>query len=178
MPRCKGISPDIHTIVTDERCVTSITIFYGEYNSMDNFSSRFGRCERYSGGVKICDGILAADTDFVYNMSHSSITSAYLNHKINISLFVDHEKNCVQQVFRIICHYFLPSCGNITKTHPPSSICQQECVGVLASCLTTWNLAKLRFNSDLFITCDDTSKLLYPLPHCCTGAGIGYEVEG
>ena len=93
---------------------------------IDIFSSRFGRCEGYSGDVEVCDGILAADTDLVYNMNHSNTTSAYLNHKINISLFVDHAKSCVQQVFRIICHYFLPSCGNVTKTHPPSSICDQK----------------------------------------------------
>jgi hypothetical protein len=27
-------------------------------------------------------------------------------------------------------------------------------------------------NLDPFLTCDDTSQLLFPLPNCCTGAGI------
>ena len=28
------------------------------------------------------------------------------------------------------------------------------------------------FTDPPFIDCDDTSQLLFPLPHCCTGAGI------
>lgn len=139
--------------------------------------TRFGRCIAYTGGVEVCDGILTAGTDFVYIKSHSDNISVYLNDKINGSLFVDHRKDCVLQVFRIMCYYFLPPCGNKTKIIQPSSVCQEECSQVQSSCQDTWHLIKLRFNSNPFISCEDTSELLYPLPHCCTGAGIVIDLD-
>ena len=184
MPRCKDNPPDTQTTVTDERCGTTIlcridvVIKYGTITiHVTIYSSRFGRCTAYTGGIEVCDGILTAGTDFVYIMTYNNNISAYLNDKINGSLFVDHRKDCVLQVFRIICHYFLPPCGNTTKMIPPSSVCQEECSQVQSSCQDTWYLTKLIFNSDQFISCEDTSELLYPLQHCCTGAGIVMDLD-
>ena len=41
-------------------------------------------------------------------------------------------------------------------------------------CKETWEAAALAFVNDSFIDC--TSKLLFPLPNCCTGAGIRLKV--
>ena len=43
---------------------------------------------------------------------------------------------------------------------------------VQKSCHTTWLAAKLALIDPPFINCDDTSHLIFPLPNCCTGAGI------
>ena len=123
----------------------------------------------------MCDGVVSLGTDFVYiPKSHGtqSNMSALLNNNIQISLFDTHDKDCVQQVFRIVCRYYLPPCGTITQTIPPSSVCQEECAHVQSSCATTWQLAEFGFKPNPFIYCDDTSQFLSPLPNCCTGAGI------
>ena len=97
-----------------------------------------------------------------------------LNTKIQISdqLFANHDKDCVDQVFRVMCHYYLPSCGNISHIHPPTSICQEECFQVHSQCQETWQAARVLLTPLSFINCNDTSQLLFPLPNCCTGAGI------
>ena len=38
------------------------------------------------------------------------------------------DEDCVEQVHRILCHYYLPPCGNATHHVPPSSICQKDCL--------------------------------------------------
>ena len=134
---------------------------------------RFGSCQAYTGGTKVCDGVMKLGTDFVYipkSYGTQNNISALLN--TNISLFDTHDKDCTEQVFRIMCRYYLPPCGIITQTLPPSSVCPKECSQVQSSCAATWQLAEEIFKEDTFINCNDTSELLFPLPNCCTGAGI------
>ena len=54
----------------------------------------------------------------------------------------------------------------------PWVICQEECAHVQSKCQETWQTAEAALFPFLFINCDNTSQLLFPLPHCCTGAGI------
>ena len=73
--------------------------------------------------------------------------------------------------FRIICNYYLSSCGTEI---PPFSLCPEDCSAVKMKCPVAWETAKLGYN---FISCDDTSALLFPLPNCCTGLGIQDEIQ-
>ena len=84
------------------------------------------------------------------------------------------DKYCIELVFQLVCAYYLPSCGNATHPHSPSSICQEECTYVQQSCLPAWQAAVLVFRTIMepFLSCDNTSHLLHPISHCCTGAGI------
>ena len=138
---------------------------------------RFGVCEAYADEVVVCADVLQLGVDFVY-ISHShgsqSDVTTLLNNNIEtvVDLFTTHDKDCVDLVFRVICHYYFPSCGNITHTLPPHSMCQEECAHVQSTCGATWQAAALAFNPDPFINCSDTSRLLFPLPNCCTGTGI------
>lgn len=80
---------------------------------------------------------------------------------------------CVDLVFRIACHYYLPPCGNSVLRQSPTSVCQEECEYVKSTCLQVWQIASVVFDLPLsFLSCDDTSHLLFPLPSCCTGIGI------
>ena len=116
--------------------------------------------------------------DFVYISNRIDGTqnniSQVLNEKIkNLKdIIATHDKDCVDLVFTVICHYYLPPCGNYTHYITPSSLCQEECMYVQKSCHTTWLAAKLALIDPPFINCDDTSHLIFPLPNCCTGAGI------
>ena len=83
------------------------------------------------------------------------------------------EQSCIDLVLKIACHYYLPSCGTVIDHHPPNTVCQRECEHVKSECSQAWHIASLVFDIPLsFISCNDTSKLIYPLPNCCTGAGI------
>ena len=45
---------------------------------------------------------------------------------------------------------------------------------VQEKCRATWNSVLLTVSDrDLIVNCNDTSILLFPVPHCCTGAGLG-----
>ena len=137
---------------------------------------RLGKCEAYTGGVEVCEGVVRPAYDHIYipaSYGNQSNISTTLNNKIRRSheVFATHDKDCVDQVFRVLCHYYLPPCGNFTHPLPPSSICQEECAQVQSKCPETWQTAGL-LASYPFINCDYTSQWLFPLPNCCTGAGI------
>ena len=151
--------------------------------------TRLGKCVAYTGGVEVCNGVLRPALDYIYipnNHGTQSNISTILNSKIQGShqFFANHDKFCVDQVFRVMCRYYLPPCGNFELTHtlPPSSICQKECSQVQTECHETWQTAAVLLTPYPFINCDDTSRLLFPLPNCCTGAGIttgtGEEASG
>lgn len=84
-----------------------------------------------------------------------------------------HSDDCVRQVFRTLCNFYLPPCGNSTHPVPPSSICPEECQMVQDKCQLTWDAVMLFLTLDPIIYCNDTSQLLFPVPHCCTDAGLG-----
>ena len=142
------------------------------------FSYSFGKCATYEFHTDVCNGVLRVGLDTVYISNrlrgNQSSISANLNNLILAmeDIITTHDKECVEQVYRVICHYYLPPCGNITYTQSPSSLCQEECVHVEESCQATWRIAELVFTGSPFIDCEDTSQLLSPLPNCCTGAGI------
>ena len=48
---------------------------------------------------------------------------------------------------------------------------------VQEECQTTWDAILLAFKTiDPIIDCNDTSNVLFPIPHCCTGAGLGLSL--
>ena len=86
------------------------------------------------------------------------------------------DEDCIKMVYRVLCHYYLPPCGNTTYPAPPSSICQEECQMVHKKCRRTWDAVLLILHIGgikPLIDCTDTSELIFPVPHCCTGAGLG-----
>ena len=145
------------------------------------FFHRFGVCEVYNGYAVACNDVINIGVDSVYitkSLGTQNDISTILNINLQNSFFVNHDEDCVDQVFRIICHYFLPPCGTVTNSLPPSSVCREECSQVQSSCQETWNLAKSTFGSDPFIDCEDTADLLSPIPNCCTGTGIEMSTKG
>ena len=126
----------------------------------------------------MCNHLLRLGVDFVYvsnklGGSQNNI-STLLKDKIQSvkDIIATHDMDCVDHVYRVICHYYLPTCGNFTHSILPSSLCQEECIYVQDNCQDTWQVVKLAFIDPQFIDCDDTSHLIFPLPNCCTGLGI------
>ena len=79
---------------------------------------------------------------------------------------------CREQVYKIICNYYLIPCGNKSSKHPPISICPEECSIVEQACPSAWKSLTLGLRDYGFINCNDTSSNLLPLPNCCTGVGV------
>ena len=139
--------------------------------------TRVGVCEAYRGGIDVCEGVLTAGADFVFitkNHGSQGNVSDFLKKKVPISLLTrnDDESFCFNLIQRVICHYYLIPCGTIGTRLPPSSICQEECSEVQSSCPAGWQTVQLGLKDYQFISCDNTAASLYPLPNCCTGAGI------
>ena len=88
---------------------------------------------------------------------------------------------CHDLAIRVLCHYYLPPCGNSTTFEPPNSVCMESCNYLQETCLSQWNQVAAFFeeNSSLarrygvtFINCSNTGEYLNPLPHCCSDLGI------
>ena len=138
------------------------------------YNARFGKCDVYDGDVTVCESIVTPLLDRIYIPSNYDNVSFILNDKIETfhDLVATHKKYCIEQVLRVMCRYYLPPCGNFSHPLPPSSICKEECSLVQSKCYDTWTTAAAVLHPLPFIDCDDTSRLLIPLPNCCTGAGI------
>ena len=132
----------------------------------------------YKSETVVCDGIVRPDVDYVYasfRLGDQSTIAQLLNENVNNITTPTHTEYCMKEVFRVLCYFYLPPCGDSTHQAPPSSICQEECYMVQKECNTTWNTVFK--NLDPIIECSDTSMLLFPVPHCCTDAGLGLPLD-
>ena len=132
----------------------------------------YGQCSIYETHTGICDGVLRVDIDFVYAKSSIGTQRTVvelLNEKEKLldAVIFTHDEECVKQVYRVFCHYYLPLCGNTTHPALPSSVCQEECQMVQDKCQRTWDLAVFFIDIEPLINCSDTSRMLFPVPHCC-----------
>ena len=138
-------------------------------NVSTTFSS-YGECAIYKSATAVCNDVLQLEIDYVYarsTLADQSIISQILNDFI-ADFATQPNENCVKQVYRILCHFYLPTCGNATHPASPSSICQEDCYRVQTHCLKTWSDVASAINNTLpFPNCNDTSAILYPIQHCC-----------
>ena len=131
----------------------------------------------YTSETAICNNVLRSGIDYVYasfKLGNQSTISQQLNDTIKqVEDLIDNrdEDQCIKHVFRVLCHFYLPPCGNSTHPVPPSSICQEECQIVQEMCKITWKAFDLALG-DKSIDCSDTSRLLFPVSHCCSDAGL------
>lgn len=135
----------------------------------------------YAAETAVCEDFLRLGTDYVYvsnTLGTQSSISEYLNDNIETArnLIAIHSEECLEQVFRLLCFYYLPPCGNATHLQSPSSICQEECLHVQETCSATWEAVTLAFTRlEPVLNCSDTSNIIFPLPNCCTGAGVQFS---
>lgn len=89
---------------------------------------------------------------------------------------------CKESARRLLCYFYYPPCGNSTIFEPPNTICSDTCLRVQNNhCASQWDLAVAWFSGNAnfiterglnFIDCNDPGAFIYPLPHCCSDAGI------
>ena len=138
---------------------------------------RYGECEAYIIETEVCVGILRTGIDYVFINHHLGTQTdigSVLDQSIKLAknVITSEDVACLKQVSRILCHYYLPTCGNTTDTVLPSLLCQEECVFVRSTCQRVWELVESSFNNSYhFINCKNTSQTLFPQQVCC------YEVD-
>ena len=139
----------------------------------------YGVCQEYEVEANVCAGVLKPGVNFVYISkklpgNHQSLP-ALINKKIHEAeyLFSTQDSSCVNLMFRIACQYYFPPCGNSIQQEAPVPLCKEECQLVQSVCPDTWKTTALAFSHSIpFISCNDTSELLFPPRNCCTAAGI------
>ena len=139
--------------------------------------NRFGICEPYKGGIEVCDGVFTEEVDYVFiAATHGSqkYISIFLEENDLTTLLTrnNDDSTCRDQVSQIICKYYLSPCGTASSQTLPTSVCPEDCYAVKMKCPIAWNNAQLGLEKYNFISCNDTSAFLFPLPSCCTGIGM------
>ena len=88
---------------------------------------------------------------------------------------------CVTEARKILCHYFLPTCGNETTFEPPTSVCEDVCEHLRNLCPSEFKQLSLYFMSKkielgelgvTMIDCSNTGEFIDPLQHCCSDLDI------
>ena len=88
---------------------------------------------------------------------------------------------CIDVARKVLCHYFLPTCGNSTVFEPPASVCQDVCEHLRNLCPVLFEQLRLHFlrnapllapNGLTMINCSNTGDFIEPLNHCCTDLDI------
>ena len=137
-------------------------------------STRFGECVPYKGETEVCDEVLTAGVDYVFitraHHTQGNVTAFIKENILSALISTSGSSHCKQLIYRMICKYYLIPCGTETNQLPPSTICPEECSAVQAECGPAWDAASLGLKGYQFISCEDTSALVFPLPNCCTGA--------
>ena len=119
----------------------------------------------------MCDGVYTRATDYVFiAKTHGSQTniSSFLEENILTFIPLNDGNTCRDQVYQIICNYYLSPCGTVSSPLPPSSICPEDCSAVQTECPAEWEAAQYGLREYNFINCNETSTFLFPLPSCCT----------
>ena len=86
---------------------------------------------------------------------------------------------CIEEARLILCHYFLPTCGNSTVFEPPTAVCEDVCEYLRSLCPEEFAqvVEYFRIRQDLtrlgltMINCSNTGEYLPP-KHCCSDVAV------
>ena len=148
---------------------------------------RLGNCVPYKVHEQSipCDAFYTPGVDHVY-VSHQRlggdldryITVTEQNAGLLLAIF---QNECRDPAIRVLCHFFLPPCGNSTVFEPPTSVCKEACNYLRDICPSEWEQVvayfeesddRLRPDGLTLINCNNTGEYLNPLPHCCSDVGV------
>ena len=144
---------------------------------------RYGSCVPFSpyllgtGGIP-CDEVYETGTDYVYikNGNESLQPLSLLGGIENQLHDLFSTDDCTLSTIRMMCHYYLPPCGNSTHFEPPTSVCSDACVLLSQMCPFHWTYiveSELGLIDSYPLNCSYMDySVLNPLPHSCSNLGI------
>ena len=141
---------------------------------------RYGSCVPFSpyllGNGIPCDSVYESGTDYVY-IKYSSESLQPLNVIGGVEDVLQKESSsddfyCMNSIIQMICHYYLPPCGNSTHFEPPTFVCSDVCHLLSQMCPTQWGAfeSKLRKESNS-LNCSYMENL-HSLDHSCLDLGV------
>ena len=136
----------------------------------------FGVCVPYSGSSSICNRVFTGRVDYVYvPYSRGQVDLALDQLERVIGSMISLASDTCQNLFsRFLCNSFIFGCGSETSFSSPMSVCPEECNLVQRECPELWAaLGSSLLRGFDFTNCSTVGRVLEPLPHCCTDAGIG-----
>ena len=143
---------------------------------------RYGNCVPFVPSPTLnfptlCDGVYQKGRDYVY-ISKQKTAVDYSNIlKVigDVDFFFEEEfstDECTNPLLRMICHYYLPPCGNSTHFEPPTSVCEDACELQSEKCqylLAIFQDRLMRATGDQ-LNC--STSILDQLPHSCCNLGF------
>ena len=150
---------------------------------LEFYYSRYGFCvpfisQRYLSRYGVpCDKVYEEGIDYVFIQSNKTFNYYELWSSISKAEDIieeDSNKQCNKKINRMICHYYIPPCGNSTLFVPPTSVCSDACEQLKQTCSYQWRVFQNTVNKQWFdpLTCNDTGKILDPLPYSCSNIGV------
>ena len=86
-----------------------------------------------------CESVYESGTDYVY-IKKSSEFFQTLNEIWRIEKKLQEDSTfCMNSTIRMICHHYLPPCGNSTHFEPPTAVCSDACLLQSQMCHTHWS---------------------------------------
>ena len=156
------------------------------YAVYGNLNCRYGVCVPFYPTVAptVCDNVYKAGVDYVYvpkNRSRGSPSRLIRDIAQYGPFLLESLLDCLEPAQRLLCHFYLPPCGNVTHFHPPTTVCSETCRAIFQLCPEEWASIEDRFRENdalinteglQLINCDFPGKHLAPLPHCCSNLGL------
>ena len=146
---------------------------------------RFGNCVPFKIRERgtPCDDFYTPEVDHVYisDRRTGGNIDKYLDFIELSDVIIDTiPDKCVYIALKVLCHYYLPPCGNSTFFEPPTSVCMEPCNHLAEICPLEWERLvaffehediSLKKNGLTLINCSNTGEYL-DLPHCCSDVGV------
>ena len=85
----------------------------------------------------LCEGVYQKERDYVY--ISKQMTAVDYSNILNAIGDIENEfstDECTDPLLRMICHYYLPPCGNSAHFEPPTSVCEDACELQSEKCLS------------------------------------------
>ena len=147
---------------------------------------RYGVCVPFYPTISstLCDSVYEPGVDYVYvpkNRSRGSYPRLIRDIARYGFFLLEPLARCFEPARQLLCHFYLPPCGNVTHFKPPSAVCSEQCWAVSQMCPEEWAAIEDRFRENdviiateglQLINCDFPGKHLSPLPHCCSDLGL------
>ena len=133
---------------------------------------RYGSCVPFSeymlGSGIPCDRVYESGTDYVYIIE--SIQT--LNVIWEIEEELQEDSYCIDSLLRMICHYYLPPCGNSTDFEPPTSVCSDACYLLSKMCPTHWGYFESELRKENIPLNCSYVEYVYSLYDSCSDLGV------
>ena len=149
---------------------------------------RYGTCGPFYPATTptetLCDDLYEVGIDYVYlpkNRNDGNFAEMMSDIVLYGDQFLKSFTNCYEEARLVLCHYYLPPCGNSTVFKPPTAVCPKHCKQINIKCPDEWaDFVVQAESSNPFleqfgvqtIDCNYPGQHLSPLSFCCSDAGL------